>query len=108
MPRRIGAAYPTTTSCLAPLGRHNRPLYDTFATTFPTASRTFAPCLLRICRYHSSPELIPLTRARIARWTSASVSNFSTPSSMSAVYGPVPRHAPTSRSTGSPAAARSS
>jgi hypothetical protein len=46
-------------------------LYDTFATTFPSALQTFAPCRLRIWRYHSELERIPLTRARIARGTSA-------------------------------------
>jgi hypothetical protein len=59
--------YPTAISSLAPLGRHSLALYDTVATTFPAVSRTFARCLLRIRRYHSEQERIPLTRARIAR-----------------------------------------
>lgn len=61
------ASYATTISSLAPLGRHIRALYDTFATTFPAASRTFAPCSLRICRYYSELDRIPLARALVAR-----------------------------------------
>jgi hypothetical protein len=49
-----------------PLGRHSRALYDTFATTFPSALQTFAPCRLRIWRYHSELERMPLPPSRIA------------------------------------------
>jgi hypothetical protein len=57
---------PTTISSLTPLGRHNRALYETVATTFPAASRTLAPWRLRIWRYHSELERMPLPPSRIA------------------------------------------
>jgi hypothetical protein len=56
---------PAVNSSRPPLSRHIRALYDAFATTFPAASRTFAPCRLRICAYHSELERIPLARAAL-------------------------------------------
>lgn len=59
--------YSTAISSRAPPGLQSLALYKTVATTIPAASRTCAPCQLRIRRYQSELERTPLTRARIAR-----------------------------------------